>query len=246
MVTHACSRGLLAVVLGVLTASGVWAGVLLDDPNAYTDGGGTTWQGRVEFRGETMGLWWAADVEYAVYAPAGYPGDSFAESWPAALDPSNGEHFIYAYQIFNDLGIDLEYPYPSIPPPAFAFDKEKEHVTTLTVGINGGDEQAANEGYIAGTGDKSPVLDEINHSSVLWEFIGGVGGANQINYGDIGDVILFSSPYGPEWDSATLSGEVPDTETLPSPIPEPATLGLLTVGAVVLWNLRSRKRLVRF
>ena len=189
-----------------------------------------------------MGLWWAADVEYCVYAPADFAGDSFAESWPAFTDPSGGEHFIYAYQIFNDLGIDPEYPdYPVIPPPSFLFSKEQEHVTTLTVGINGGDEEAANDGCLAGTGDKGPTLDEINPSSVLWEFIGGVGGADQINYGEIGDVILFSSPYGPEWDSATLSGEVPDTEELPSPTPEPATVGLLAVGATLFWNLRRRK-----
>ena len=236
MSTHAIFKCVVVAAAVALLTAGAWAGILKDDPNAYTDGSSTTWRGRVEFRGVLMGLWWAADVEYAVYAPGG----SFTTSWPGATDPSSGQHFIYAYQIFNDLGIDPEYPYPSGGPGMFG-TKDKEHVTTLSIGINGSDEEVANIGYIAATGVKDPTYSEINPSSVFWEFIGGTGGANQINYGDTSDVLLFSSPHGPELDYATLSGEVPDEGFLPSPAPEPATIAILAIGALALWTQTGRK-----
>lgn len=223
----------VAVAVGIVFPAGLGWASLQNDPNAYTDPDEITWCGRVEFRGIMLDfLWYAADVEYCVYAP----GDAFAESWPGATDPSNGEHFVYTYQIFNDLD-----PYPSFLPP---WPEATGHVDTLTVGINGGDEQAANDGSISGSGDKAPTYRNINPTSVLWQFLNGVGGTNQINLGDVSDVLLFTSPFAPEWDSATLSGQLIDTEYLPSPMPEPMTLGLLALalGAAALLRTRRRRR----
>ena len=113
---------------------------------------------------------------------------------------------------------------------------DKDFVDTLTVGVNGADEEAANDTYIPSTGDKPPHTHTINGSSVLWEFIGGTW---QINYGDTSDVLLFTSPYAPEWDFATLSGHYLVIRQLPSPTPEPATLGLLIIGGLAM--LRRRR-----
>ena len=220
-----CERSTLRIVsvIVLLAAGAVQAGVLVDDSNAYDDGG-TVWQGRVEFRGFEFldGLVWAADIEYCVYAPG-----SFDVSWGDGSDPSNDQHYVYAYQIFNNLD-----PYPDDQASILA---QQDFVDTLTVGINGGDEEAANDTYIASTGDKPPHTHTINGSSVLWEFIGGTW---QINYGDTSDVLLFTSPYAPEWDFATLSGQYLDTEQLPSPTPEPATLGLLIIGWLTMLKRR--------
>lgn len=232
--------GIAIVVL--LVATGVaHAGLLMDDLNAYDDGS-TTWQGRVEFRTSMFGFFfWGADVEYAVYAPASYAGDSFAESWPGVTDPSNGQDFIYAYQIFNDLD-----PYPSIPPDMTAANHD---VMTLSV-ILRGQTQAANNSFIASTGydnitnanSKPPTSLTLGADAVMWDYSDGQTG-EQVNYQDISDVLFFTSPFGPKMDNATLATDVPNSAMqLPSPLPEPATLVLLAVGAAAILSKCRRPR----
>ena len=65
-----------------------------------------------------------------------------------------------------------------------------------------------------------------------------------LNYGSTSDVLLFTSPFPPEEDTATVSGGAHiKTENLPSPTPEPATFALLAVGAAVALARRRRRAL---
>ena len=207
-------------ISAILLLAGASSASLNGDPNAYDDGS-TNWTGLVEFRAVafSMFLEWAADIEYCVYAP----GD-FELSFPGE-DPSAGLEYVYAYQIFNDLD-----PYPTDPPP---WNGDKGHINAFSVGINDGDEQADNDGFVADV-NVDPSSHEVRPSSVFWGF----AGASQLDYGEVSDVLIFTSPFAPEWDNATASGVFPDTEQLPSPTPEPATLGLLVLAVVALATRR--------
>ena len=77
------SKGALAVlVLGLLCSSA--SATLLDGDAAALISGTQSFAGTA----------WAADVEYAVYAPAAYPGSH----------TDKNSKYIYAYQVFSGAG----------------------------------------------------------------------------------------------------------------------------------------------
>ena len=228
---------IVAAVIFVVPA--VHAGSLLGDPNAYNDGTGSwpdgSWTGRVEYRGLDFlgGLVWAADIEYCVYAPG-----SFEDSWGLGTDPSNDQHYVYAYQVFNNLD-----PYPTDPEGSNMLPQQ-DFVNKLSIGTRDEDEQVAEydlaDSYIDDvTGDRPPTIHRIpdDKRSVIWEF----GGAQYIDYGHVSDVLLFTSPGAPEWDQASLIGQVSDKHDLPSPAPEPTTLVLLASAAAMVIKAKSRR-----
>ena len=223
---------LVAVVLAV---SGARAGILQNDLNAYNDGT-TTWRGRVPYLGLDVfgGLVWAADIEYCVYAPG-----SFDTSWGEDSDPSGDQHYVYAYQIFNNLN-----PYPTNPAGSTMLPQQ-DFVNKLTIGTRGEDEQVADndlaDSYVDDvTGDRPPTIHRIpiDRRSVIWEF----GGAEYIDYGHVSEVLLFTSPAPPEWDQASLIGRVSTRHDLPSPAPEPGTLVLLSVAVAALLSKAKPRR----
>ena len=153
----------------------------------------------------------AAAVEYAVYAPGDYAG-VFAGS---------DEYFIYAYQVFNDPG-------------------SAGWLASFTVGLLEG---AGVVGYgfddtYGVLGGEEPLLTRL------------VGGANPTSVEWVLDemasdvhstVLLFSSPFTYTWDTGSIINQGgQDTQPLPTPIPEPATMALLGLGAVALVARRRR------
>ncbi len=168
-------------------------------------------------------------MEYAVYER-----DDFDLSFPANTIPTaTGDQWVYAYQIFNNLS----------PHAGGSFwAGSEDYAQFFTTGLNDGDEEAANPGYVAGTGIV-PLSSQLTTASAKWSFLdqtipGGpyVGTYTKVNYGEVSAVLYYTSPHPPEWDNGTVQGLNVSTilDSLPSPgqIPEPTTLLLLTLGAV--------------
>jgi hypothetical protein len=209
---------LVAGVAGwLLMAGGGASAGIMDDPN----GMGGDWQGRREFRslmdGEHLNMI-AVDIEFCVYAPG-----QFGQSYPGG-DPSGGQHYVYAYEIFNDLD-----PHPA-PSPGY--------VERFSVGLDD-DEQAASIGFIDGAG-QDPNSCGLGPQTAGWNF-----NDPTLNYPSVSDVLLFTSPFRPEWDTATVSGSMAlhDTQSMPSPVPEPATLLLAGLGGAAAILSGRRRRL---
>ena len=159
-------------------------------------------------------------VEYCVYGSAG-----FKKSFGVDFGPGK---YVYAYQIYNDCA---DHPWP-VP-------EERDYVRVLTVGLDG-DELAANPGYVDLVGHQNPNNTSIAVTSAKFRF-----SSPTLNYGSKSDVLYFTSPYYPEWDYATVSGNLtaptpPQTDTLPSPVPEPATLGFISLAT--LFSLAKTRR----
>ena len=210
--------GLIAggVVGLTLLLSGSASATLVDlagDPN----GMGIPWQGEKRFISDFYDVL-AVDIQYCVYAPG-----QFALSFPGE-DPSGGSEYVYAYEVANDIA-----PHPVDPP----FDPG--YVTRFSVGLNDEDEQAANIGFVDGAG-QNPNASFLVPRTAGWDFT-----SPTLNYVSTSDVLLFTSPFPPELDTATVSGGAHiKTENLPSPTPEPATFALLAVGAAVALARRRR------
>lgn len=193
-----------------LLLGGQAVAALMGDPNGM--GGG--WQGRVEYRSMLNII--AVDIEFCVYAPG-----QFQKSY-AGLDPSGGQHYVYAYEIFNDLDP------PESPSPGY--------VERFSVGLDS-DEQATNIGFIDGAG-QNPNSSGLGPQTAGWNF-----NDPTLGYVSVGDVLLFTSPFVPETDTATVSGSMAlfDTQYLPSPLPEPTALLLIAAGAVLVLARRRRR-----
>ncbi len=132
------------------------------------------------------------------------PG-AFGAAFPGQ-DPSGGAHYVYAYQIDN---LDTA-------------------ITKLTVGLDG-DETLGAIGSVAdpGTVDPSAALYVgAGPTSSAWDFTG-------LGTGQSSAVLFFTSAQAPELHSSTVAAAWSNSHDLPSPLPEPATLTLLALGAGV-------------
>ena len=205
----------LVMALVGLLAGAASAGLLLDDPRGLTG-----WKGTVRFEA-LPNLF--VDVEYNVYAP----GPDFETSFGAGKDPSNGAQYVYAYQILNNVN----------PNP----DPVKDYVTSFSVGLSDGDEQPASIGSVAVTGGTNPALmyfspaPPLVPSTATWKFI------SSMKYPGFSNILIYTSPYGPELDNATVLGYSADTHSVPSPTPEPATLALMAAGLAAARSFRRRR-----
>jgi len=157
----------------------------------------------------------AVHVDFAVYAPGVFP---------EAGDPSPGNEYVYAYQILN-----LEAS--TVPVTAFSVGHEPGAV------IN-------NDGYIQdiGSGEVEPDIYGVGSSSIQW--IWALLGGEEIDPTERSSILLYTSPDGPQWDTATmLNGGVPTpVGKLPSPTPEPATIALMATGLALVGIGRARRR----
>src|SRR5688572_27381628 len=75
----------------LLFGARAYSAILATDVNAMSG-----FKGTVDFTSVIGPLTMAAEVDYAVYAPG-----QFNLTFGAGADPSNGAHFVYAYQIHN-------------------------------------------------------------------------------------------------------------------------------------------------
>ena len=221
-VKGACSLPILTFTTVLLLSSSTMGGMLATDTNAMP-----AWQGTQTYlcSGGNMGFapFLHADVDYAVYAPGDFGlGD----------DPSGGEDYVYAYQIFHT-GLEGNNP---------IFGDGDDSVKQFTVGLDG-DEAADNIGYLVGTG-LAPDSHLFNTTSAVWNY-----DANVIPPGDPAPhsaILLFTSPNSPEWDTGVVLGVgALGEEALPSPIPEPGTLCLLGwVATALFFSCLARRRSV--
>ena len=129
-------------------------------------------------------------------------------------DPSGGSDYVYAYQIDN---LDT-------------------NIVQFTVGLDG-DETLGSIGSIPDGASTNPDVSAYvgaGPTSAAWDFTG--FGSAQTS-----DVLFFTSAQAPELHSSTVSAQWANSHDLPSPLPEPATLSLLALGAAVSFTGRRRK-----
>lgn len=151
---------------------------------------------------------WSGYVDYAVYAPGVYSGNHVDKS----------TNYIYAYQVFNNAASTAA-------------------LSSFTVGLleNAG---AANPTYDASTGisgGKASLASSLigtPPASVFWML-------DSVAASEYSTVLLFSSPYSYTFDSATVAdGGQGVTQSLPTPVPEPATLALIAMGGLAVMHRR--------
>ena len=225
----------IAFVVSVLTVSVGHAAILDTDTNAMPGWYGSTLLSGID---PFIGYYKvAADVDYAVYAPG-----QFDLTFGAGSDPSGGTEYVYAYQMHNRDA------------------SESSTIKSLSVGLDG---DSGRPGHLAEPLNGSPLgyvsfLDDVlfgdfgldpddsravppsgppSPTSMRWDF-------EQNNLptllpGMSSDILLFTSPAEPEWDSGTLDAAWAGSGSLPSPSPEPATMGLLALGGLAI--LKRRK-----
>jgi hypothetical protein len=187
------------------------------------------WQGSAEFDGQnaTGSATVHAIVEYAVYAPGAFD-DSLDLNTP--LDPSGGEHYVYAYQVFNIGG-----------------ESTDTRVSTLSVDlvpdvVPPGDSFVGHDSGVGGFAPISSVFVGVNRTNVKWTF--SPTGTLHLLIGENSNILYFTSPYGPQWLHGTVGGTQAsaDTQPLPSPVPEPATIALAATAALGLLAARYFRR----
>lgn len=141
-----------------------------------------------------------------------YAPGDFAESF--GFDPGAGR-YVYAYQIVDNPG---------------------NYAVQLSLHLDD-DEDANNISYIAASAyGFDPNVARFADFTALWLF-------NPVLPADTDSTILyFTSPWGPEWDNAALTGNdffSDMVEVLPSPTPEPGTLIMLAAGGILVLGRRS-------
>lgn len=153
----------------------------------------------------------SANVDFAVFAPG-----AFGVSFPGQ-DPSGGADFVYAYQIEN-----LDTP-----------------VTQFTVGLDGNEPLGA-IGFVSDIGLTDPstaVYVGAGPTSAAWDF----ASPGTIANGGSSAILFFTSAAAPHLDSATVAAAWSNSHDLPSPLPEPATLGLMALGLGLASTYKRRR-----
>ncbi|MBN1787681.1 MAG: hypothetical protein JW806_04735 [Sedimentisphaerales bacterium] len=166
--------------------------------------------GRTPFDVSQLGSSLRVDVEYAVYAPGTYPGQ----------DLTGGNQYIYAYQVFNS----------SISNVAVDF---------FSVGLS--DSTDADLIYVDDTYGHSPGSGiEPLFVNIFSQSAGFIFAGEPLNSRKWSDVLIFSSSGPPVMGIGTVSGGgLSDMGALPTVVPEPATITIISSGLLMLI---SRKR----
>jgi len=215
---RSCRRfviGLVAVALLLGGARTLRAG-LMDDPWALA-----AWKGVMTFQAhrDDPDVTLDVDVEFAVFAPGAYEN--------SGTDPSGGTEYVYAYQVFNDRAGDTP-------------------VSSFTVGLDPASDpddigSDSGSGTAGGTAPSAKAFSGSPPSSAVWYFFNNTIDPPPAN--EYSEVLIFTSPNAPRWTpSSLLDSGLSDTQDLPSPVPEPATLGLLAGGAALAFVLRKKRR----
>jgi hypothetical protein len=188
------------------------AGIL----TSINTGFGGQWQGSMAYNGAYVSL----NVDYCVFKPGVFP-----YSVTPAIPSS---HYVYAYQLVSLV---------AGPNPSWAY------VTKFSVGLQA-DEQVGVIGYspdgLAGEVNPSKSAFVTDYKAAGWDW---TSPALYAGAGKHSPILYFSSRFAPELDTATVSGFFPvGTKMLPSPVPEPMTLGVLALGAVFVVIRRRPRR----
>jgi hypothetical protein len=205
------------VALVTLTATMLQAVPLPVDPFGLDGGVPTTWQGTQAYFAPAPvgGGQLKADVDFAVFAPG-----QFGLSYGGAADPSGGAHYVYAYQVHNTA-------------PGAVGDRS---ISMMTVGLDG-NESPAGIGFVLAGGlapsSASFIPAGPPHTSAGWSFTGALLAPTMTS-----EILIFTSPHGPEFDTASLLGGINNTQMLPSPVPEPTSVVLFILGAAALLAVR--------
>lgn len=212
MFTHASRIGVLGLAASAVFMGGnaVEAGLL----SANSGGAIPAFTGSQLYSNSFAGFSVNASVDYAVFAPG-----AFGVAFPGQ-DPSGGSDYVYAYQINN-----LPGTIPAATP-----------ISQFTVGLDGNEPLGAT-GFITDVGVTDPSASSYigaGPTSVAYNFL------PQIPFNGTSAVLFFTSAAAPEFDTATVNAAWADTHELPSPTPEPATLGLVALG-LGLVGMRRRK-----
>jgi len=214
-----CKTAAVTGVVLFLSLGQVSAGILATDDNAMPGWRETKHFDTANIYGVT---YYAADIDFAVYDK----GDFFKSF---DIEP-NADHYVYAYQITK--------VYDGFFGPGTGY------VTRFSVGLSGENEQPANPNFV-GPGLVAPSSLDFApptppYNTVGWNFSSGVYAIPSQD----STVLYFSSPFAPEWDNAAVTGAygLGDSQTMPSPTPEPATLTICILGAAGLLLQRRRRQ----
>ena len=241
----------VVVAAGCLLAAGqAHAGMLSLTPHALDDGSGPdggVWRGTISaykvnpffpILPDTAD----ADVDFAVFGK-GLDGDNDSafqnfldDNSISFADPANGAEFIYAYQYsavrtaipgiaYLKVGIQVDDPRGTVGP-------DPDYVPATSV-----------PGTVV---EPEPGKAKDGGTSMSWGFDVFSLGPNHLGAGQQSTILFFSSPVGPEVDFGEVnSGTASFSENaFPSPIPEPSSLLLLGVVAVLRsfsGRIRSRR-----
>ena len=175
--------GLLAISLFGAINSAFGGGVPLSSDTTAAN------RGIVNFNASGGNSLLDIDVEFAVYAPGDYTG----------TDPSAGDEWVYAYQIFNDLGGTTDLTSLSIGKRVGAITANPVSDTSPLVGVGGG---------------IAPSAVDATGSAVSYSFI-----PDSLDPNEFSRVLLFTSPQS--WGNSTsnvLNGGLTDQQDLPGPL----------------------------
>ncbi len=204
----------LAGILFLTLATAVMAGPLPTDP-----AGMAAWQGSKVISSAKI----TATVEYSVYAPGQFDM-STALGFPT--DPSLDSDYVYAYEVFSS----------SVPFKDLTIATISGSVPLAYAGTNHVDNVFAPNG---GTAPNSEIFnvatlpDRIINAK--WTFSTALDASTGFS-----NILYFTSPYGPTFNTASISGGGTNlaSSTLPSPVPEPATVTLAAIAAACLLAAR--------
>lgn len=191
------------------------------------------WQGSVTMSQNSGSNVLFAEVEFAVYAPGQFNA-SVTLGHPA--DPSAGQDYVYAYEIFNDaangsnvtintLSVGVDYlNFPNAIPVPGSF-----------VGHTSGPD---GPGVAPNLSRFVPSTGQPKHS-VAWNYTTTV-----FNPGQHSDILFFASPWAPHLFLSSLGGgqATGASNNLPSPIPEPATAVLAVIAIICLMSAKCVRR----
>jgi hypothetical protein len=145
----------------------------------------------------------------------------FAPGHYAGQDPSAGADYVYAYQLFNT--------------------SQARNIDTFSVGLNPGSgaRNATSDPLYGVLSGVAPDDIELGIDDVVADLL-----APPVAPGGHSEVILFTSPFQPDFANASiLSGGTNAMTIVPSPAPEPTSVTLAALGGIgLLSRRRSRSR----
>jgi hypothetical protein len=214
-----CLQKIIPGVIGgalLVSSSTAYAGILATDPNSIAAFRGTT-----NFTATVVPFAFHAAVDHGVYAPG-----TFNTTFGAGADPSNGAHFVYAYQVFNTGATNEQLP------------------DFLSVGFNGNQNPANIQFLPNAFGNFGIDPTNVTFVPAGPPFTSATWSRTQwLPSTTASEILLFTSPNGPgNFNSSVKAGPLVDEQLMPSPIPEPGTISALAVAAGAMLARRRRTK----